>query len=136
MYKREGGNADTPYDWEDTARAKSVLGAARLSFSSVHSLGGFSDGQQISGGEEEAHATSPTSSAEPRGIPRRFHALEDSADFSDDSSARRRKRQADIAAEQAALKPSMATAAADDAVLAETTQPARKKKKKRRCVIQ
>lgn len=139
MYKREGGTADSPYDWEDTTRAKSVLGACRLSFSSIHSSGGFSDGQQISGGEE-AHPNGPGHGTEPHAIPRRFHALEDSADFSDDSSARRRKRQTDLAAEQAALKPTtatpVATAATDDAVLTETVPPAKKKKKKRRCVIQ
>ena len=137
MYKDEGGHADTPYDWEDVTRAKSILGPARLSFSSIHSSGGFSDGQQISGGEGETPKVSEAAPPAARGIHHRFHALEDSADFSDDSSARRRKRQADIAAEHAAAKPIAFAQQQDDPPLPETmTTVPKPKKKKRRCVIQ
>lgn len=140
MFKSEGGTNDTPYDWEDVTRAKSVLGPARLSFSSVHSSNGFTDGE-----DELGTATSSTKGGEANGnpnaaashFPRRFQALEDSADYSEDSSARRRKRQQDLVHDQAALKAA-ATANANrtDALAADTAGPARKKKKKKKCVIQ
>jgi len=132
MYIAEGGTSDTPYDWEDTTRTNSLLGRARLSFSSVHSDNGFSDGCDPNSPAEKPKS-SPSSEMAAK-YAKRFHALEDSADFSDDSSARRRKRQQEIAAEQAkttsVASHHEATAAGAD------SEPPKKKKKKRKCVIQ
>jgi hypothetical protein len=106
----------------------------------VHSSNGFSDGQPIAdgeaveslvegGGERTKRTTSTV---------RRFHALEDSADFSEDSSARRRKRQqaALTQHEQARATQAATTTNALDAPATADSQAPKKKKKKRRCLIQ
>ena len=134
MYIREGGQANTPYDWE----IPRAVSQARLSFSSVHSSNGFSDGEPI--GEGEGSASGGEKPRRPAATPvRRFHGLEDSADFSEDSSARRRKRQQTALSqhEQArTAQTAAATTTALDTPATADSQAPKKKKKKRRCVIQ
>jgi serine/threonine protein kinase len=135
MYIAEGGTPDTPYDWEDTTRPKSLLGKARLSFSSVHSSNGFSDHVEDSSAETTKPVTPSSEAAS--GYAKRFHALEDSADFSEDSSARRRKRQKEAIHDQATKAAIAPNGNALDAPIgAADSEPPKKKKKKKRCVIQ